>query len=69
MPAPYKKMCKWPWDKMTEVGDSFLCPLNGVDSQVMLLRMRAQCHNTGKKLKQTFRALRAKGGIRVWRTA
>lgn len=60
---------KWPWLDMTEVGDSFLCPFGGVDPEVVLRRMQSQAGCAGIKFKpQEFRARRAKGGIRVWRT-
>lgn len=57
---------KWPWKKLL-VGDSFLAPLDGADEMVVRHRMRAQCVNTGKKLKMKFRAERDKRGVRVWR--
>ena len=60
---------KWPWHKMTEVGDSFLRPLDGIDEDVLLQNMRVQARNATVKYHPiVFMAARHNRGIRVWRT-
>jgi hypothetical protein len=59
---------RYPWDLMTEVGDSFFIPMAEYDSKLYHKTMLAVRYRNGLAYNpQRFEIRYVEGGIRVWR--